>query len=110
MTLPEIHAAYEAAAAGTERIRLVSAKPWRHLFHEQGEIRIGALTITLFKRDAGARGTISARHDDGRASDFDALHAMGPDPLHLIDASVFDRLCDRLEALEPQGAPKDGPA
>jgi hypothetical protein len=102
VTLPEIMDAYRKAAAGDALIRLVSDKPWRDLFHEQDDIRIGALTLTLSKRDHGARGTVAARHDDGRASDFERLRAMGPDPLHVIDAQSFERLCDLLEALEPE--------
>jgi hypothetical protein len=102
VTLLEITDAYRAAVDGRERMRLVSDKPWRDLFHEEGDIRIGPLVLTLFKRDAGARGTISARHDDGRSSNFERLRAMGPDPLHVIDGEVFDRLCGLLEALEPE--------
>jgi hypothetical protein len=101
VTLPEILIAYRAAAAGEEPIRLVSGKAWRDLFHEEGEIRIGRLRLRLFKRDNGARGTVHARHDDGRVSDFERLHAMGPDPLHVMDEDEFEKLCGLLEALEP---------
>jgi hypothetical protein len=101
VTLEEISDVYRAAIAGVERIRLVGDRPWRDLFHEQGDIRIGGLTLTLFRRDAGARATVAARHDDGRRSNRTRLRAMGPDPLYVLDGDGFYRLCDLLDALEP---------
>jgi hypothetical protein len=101
VTLAEIAEAYRAAAAGVQRVRLVGDKPWRDLFHEQGDIRVGPLVITLFKRDAGARATVAVRHDDGRRSDRKRLRAMGPDPIHVLDGDGFYRLCDLLDGLKP---------
>lgn len=82
-------------------VRVVVMRPWKDVWHTNGDFSIDGWQLSGFKRSYGIKSVVEAISPDGRRGTHESWAAREGNPIHLLENDEQDDLSKLMERLVP---------